>query len=148
MFSASVRSLSFLSFIMSIFAQKFPLISPVFLNRSLVFPFQLFSSTVFLCTVHLTKPSCLSLLFFGSPHSIFCNFPYLPCICVKYGPKTLHGVCSKVIVLTGINTLVGSNSFSITIGSMAEYFLWGLHPPRLPSMRLPPKNISLSLIHI
>ena len=38
--SASVRFLQFLSFIMSIF----PLVSPIFLKRSLVFPILLFSS--------------------------------------------------------------------------------------------------------
>ena len=42
--SASVRSIPFLSFIESIFAWNVPLVSPVFLKRSLVFPILLFSS--------------------------------------------------------------------------------------------------------
>ena len=40
----SVRSITFLSFILSIFAWKFPLLSLIFLKRSLVFPILLFSS--------------------------------------------------------------------------------------------------------
>ena len=43
-FYDSVRSLSFLSFIVPILAWNVPLISPIFSKRSLVFPFVLFSS--------------------------------------------------------------------------------------------------------
>ena len=42
--SASVRSIQFLSFIVPIFAWKVPLVSLIFLKRSLVFPILLFSS--------------------------------------------------------------------------------------------------------
>ena len=42
--SAPGRSISFLSFIEPIFAQNVPLVSLIFLKRSLVFPFLLFSS--------------------------------------------------------------------------------------------------------
>ena len=42
--SASVRSIPFLSFIESIFAWNVPLVSLIFLKRSLVFPILLFSS--------------------------------------------------------------------------------------------------------
>ena len=42
-FPASVRSIPFLSFIVHIFAWKFPLISLIILERSLVFPILLFS---------------------------------------------------------------------------------------------------------
>ena len=42
--SASVRSLTFLSFIVPIFAWNVPLVSLIFLKRSLVFPILLFSS--------------------------------------------------------------------------------------------------------
>ena len=42
--SASVRSILFLSFIVSIFAWNVPLVSLIFLKRSLVFPSLLFSS--------------------------------------------------------------------------------------------------------
>ena len=42
--SASVKSIPFLSFIVPIFAWKVPLVSLIFLKRSLVFPILLFSS--------------------------------------------------------------------------------------------------------
>ena len=42
--SASVRSIPFLSFIVPIFAWNVPLVSLIFLKRSLVFPILLFSS--------------------------------------------------------------------------------------------------------
>jgi len=62
-FYASVRSIPFLSFIVPIFAGKFPLISLIFLTRSLVFPILLFSSIslLFLCHWSLRK-AFLSLL--------------------------------------------------------------------------------------
>ena len=41
--SASVRSIQFLSFILPIFAWKFPLVSLIFLKKSLIFPILLFS---------------------------------------------------------------------------------------------------------
>ena len=44
MYSASVGSTPFLSFIVPIFAWKFPLVSLIFLKRCLVFPILLFSS--------------------------------------------------------------------------------------------------------
>ena len=45
--SASIRSIPFLSFIVPIFARNIPLVSLVFLTRSLVFPILLFSSHFF-----------------------------------------------------------------------------------------------------
>ena len=62
--SASVRSLSFLSFIMPIFAWDVPLISPIFLKRSLVFPVLLFPSISLHCSL---KKAFLSLL------AVLCN---------------------------------------------------------------------------
>ena len=41
---SSIRSIPFLSFIVPIFAWNVPLVSLIFLKRSLIFPFQLFSS--------------------------------------------------------------------------------------------------------
>ena len=57
--SASVRSILFLSFIEPIFAWNVPLVSQIFLKRSLVFPILLFSSI----SLHwLLKKAFLSLL--------------------------------------------------------------------------------------
>ena len=66
--SASVRSLTFLSFIVPIFAWSVPLVSPLFLKKFILFKILLFSSNS--CTIHLWRLSYLSLLFSGSLHSI------------------------------------------------------------------------------
>ena len=81
---ASVRSLQFLSFIMPIFVQNVPLVSPILLRISLVFP--ILSFPLFLCIVHLRRPSYISLLFSGILHSVGYIFPFLPCryINLKY----------------------------------------------------------------
>ena len=81
---ASVRSLQFLSFIMPIFVQNVPLVSPILLQISLVFP--ILSFPLFLCIVHLRRPSYISLLFSGILHSVGYIFPFLPCryINLKY----------------------------------------------------------------
>jgi len=67
-FSASLRSLLSLSFIIPILAWSVPLISPIFLKRSLVFPILLFSSVSLHCS--LKKASYLSWLFSGTLHSV------------------------------------------------------------------------------
>ena len=59
--SASIRSIPFLSFIVPIFAWNVPLVSLIFLKRSLVFPTLLFSSISFHWS--LRRASYLSLLF-------------------------------------------------------------------------------------
>ena len=66
--SASVRSIPFLSFIVPVFTWNAPLVSLIFLKRSLVFPILLFSSI----SLHWLprKASYLSLLFFGTLHSL------------------------------------------------------------------------------
>ena len=72
---------SFLSFIEPIFAWKVPLVSVIFLTRSLVFPILLFSS---LCIVDLGWLSSLSLLFFGTLHSEVCTFPFVFCVSLLF----------------------------------------------------------------
>ena len=69
--SASARSIPFLSFIVPIFAWNVPLVSLIFLKRSLVFAILLFS--LFLCLDCWGRLSYLSLLFFGSA----CKWVYL-----------------------------------------------------------------------
>ena len=56
---ASIISLSFLSFIVPVFAWNVSLIAPIFLKRSLVFPLLLFSSISLHCSL---KKAFLSLL--------------------------------------------------------------------------------------
>ena len=76
--SASVRSILFLSFIVRIFAWNVPLVSLIFLMRSLVFPILLFP--LFLCIDHWGRLSYLSLLFFGTLHSNGYIFLFLLCL--------------------------------------------------------------------
>ena len=77
--SAAVRSIPFLSFIVPIFAWNVPLISLIFLKRSLVFPIRLFSSV----SLHRSLRKSffyLSMLFFGTLHLDGCIFPFLLCL--------------------------------------------------------------------
>ena len=73
--SASVRSLLFLSFIVPMLAWNVPLVSPVFLKRSLVFPVLLFSSVSLHCSF---KKVFLSVLVLGTVHSVGYIFSFLP----------------------------------------------------------------------
>ena len=75
--SASVKSIPFLSFEL-IFAWNVPLVSLVFLKRSLDFPILLFH--LFLCTNHWGRLSYLSLLFFGTLQSNGYIFRFLLCL--------------------------------------------------------------------
>ena len=80
--SASVRSITFLSVTVPIFAWKFPLVSLIFLKRSLVFPILFFP--VFLCINHWGRLSYLFLLFFGTLHSNGYSFPFLLCLSLLF----------------------------------------------------------------
>ena len=75
---ASVRLLPFLSFVVPILAWNIPLVSPIFLKRSLVFLILSFSSISL--HVHWRRPSYISLLFSGTLHSVGHVFPFLPCL--------------------------------------------------------------------
>ena len=87
--SASIKSLPFLSFIVPIFAGNVPLVSLIFLKRSLVPPythmhthtaFLLYCFPLFLCIVHSGRLSYLSFLFFGTLQSrwVYLSFSPLP----------------------------------------------------------------------
>ena len=76
--SASVRSLTFLSFIVPILAWSVPLVAPIFLRQSILFTILLYSSNS--CSVHLWRLSYIPLLFSGSLHSIEYIFPFLLCL--------------------------------------------------------------------
>ena len=65
---ASVRSLHFLSFIVPIFERNVPLVSLIFLMRSLVFPILLFPSISLHCSLNQILFSLLA--FFGTLHSV------------------------------------------------------------------------------
>ena len=72
-YCASVRSIPFLSFIVTSFAWNIPLVSLIFLKRSPVFPILLFSSI----SLHWSPRKAFSLLFSGTLHSNVYIFPFL-----------------------------------------------------------------------
>ena len=109
--SASVRSLPFLSLIVTILTWNVPLISPIFLKRSLVFPILLFP--LFLCIILLRMP-LISLLFSGTLHSVGYVFPFLLCLLLLF----FHQLFVKPPQTT---TLPSCISFSL------EWF-WSLLP--------------------
>ena len=81
-FSASVRFIPFLSFIVPIFAWNVPWVSLIFLKRSLVFFISLFP--LFLSNDGWGRLSYLSLLFFETLHSNGYNFPFFLCLSLPF----------------------------------------------------------------
>ena len=77
----SFSCIPFLSFIKPIFALNVPLVSLIFLKRSLVFPILLLSS---ICIVRWGRLSYLSWLFFGTLHSNGNIFPFLLCLLLLF----------------------------------------------------------------
>ena len=96
-FSASIRSIPFLSLIEPIFAWNIPLVSLIFLKRSLVFPILLFSSVSLQWS--LRKTSYLSLLFFGTLHSNGNIFPFLLCFSLIFFSQLFVRPPQTVILL-------------------------------------------------
>ena len=76
--SAYVRSIPFLSFIVSVFAWHVPLVSPIFLKRSLVFPILFFSCI----SLHLSQRkaffSLLAILWNSTFRWVYLSFSPLP----------------------------------------------------------------------
>ena len=79
-FSASFSSIPFLSLIVSIFAWNVPLVSLIFLKRSLVFSVLLFFLYFFALIIEEVFFFNFSLLFFGTLHSNRYIFPFLLCL--------------------------------------------------------------------
>ena len=76
--SASVRSLSFLSFIVTIFAWNIFFVSLIFLKRSLVFPILLFSSISLQWSLRKAFFSLLAILWNSAIRWVYLLFPPLP----------------------------------------------------------------------
>ena len=87
-FSAAVRSIAFLSFIVPIFAWNVPLVSLIFLKRSLVFPILLFSSI----SLHWSLRKAFICLFavLGTLHS---NWVYLSFSLLPFASLLFSGIC-------------------------------------------------------
>ena len=94
-------------------------LAPIFLKRTLVFPFQLFSFISLL--VHL-RVSNLSLLFSGTLHSVECMFPFLPCLSLLFLPQLF-------VKPLQITTLPSCISFSLGwFWSLPLYSVTKFHP--------------------
>ena len=78
--SASVRSISFLSFIVPIFAWNVPLVSLIFLKQFLVFPILLFSSMSLYWSLKKVFLSLLAVLWNSSFRWIYLPFSPLPSV--------------------------------------------------------------------
>ena len=76
--SASVRSIPFLSFIVLIFAWNVPLVSLIFLKRSLVFPLLLFSSIYLHWSLRKAFLSLLAILWNSGFKWVYLSFSPLP----------------------------------------------------------------------
>ena len=82
--SASVRSRPFLSFIKPIFAWNVPLVSLIFLKRSLVFPNLLFSSISLHWSLRKAFLSLLAVLWNSAFKWVYLSFSPLPLACLLY----------------------------------------------------------------
>ena len=76
--SASARSIPFLSFIEPIFAWNVPLVSLIFLKRSLVFPVLLFSSISLHWSLRKSFSSLLAILWNSAFKWVYLSFSPLP----------------------------------------------------------------------
>ena len=72
--SASIRSIQFLSFLEPIFAWNVPLVSLIFLKRSLVFPILLFSSICFHWSPRKAFLSLLAILWYSAFKWVYLSF--------------------------------------------------------------------------
>ena len=77
--SASVKSIPFLSFIVPIFAWNVPLVSLIFLKKSLVFPILLFSSISLHWSLRKAFLSFRALLWNSAFRWVYLSFPPFPC---------------------------------------------------------------------
>jgi len=82
--SASVRSLLFLSFIEPIFAWNVPLVSLIFLKRSLVFPIPLFPSTFLHCSLKKAFLSFLAILWNSVLSWLYLSLSSLPFVSLLF----------------------------------------------------------------
>ena len=81
---ASVRSILFLSFIVPIFAWNVPLVSLIFLTRSLVFPILLFASISLHCSLRKAFLFHLPILWNSAFRWVYVSFSPLPFVSLLF----------------------------------------------------------------
>ena len=130
-FSASVRSKQFLSFIEPIFAWNVPFVSLIFLKRLLVFPILLFSSISLHWSLRKAFLSLLAVLWNSAFRWVYLSFSPLPfiyllflSICMSSTDNTvtfLHLFFLERVLVTACSTMlwtsVHSSSGSLSIRS-------------------------------
>ena len=120
--SASVRSTPFQSFIVSIFAWNVPLVSLIFLKRSLAFPILLFSSI----SSHWSLRKALSLL------AIFWNSAF-KWVYLTFSPLPLSSVPIKLYKKHVVGQIWSIDIVSDPCSKLSNYlnyqrWLWSLKP--------------------
>ena len=101
--SASVRSIPFLSFIEPIFAWNVPLVSLIFLKRSLIIPILLFSSISWHWLLRKAFLSLLAILWNYAFNWVYLSFSPLPLVSLLFSAicKTLLAFALLYSVLPG-----------------------------------------------
>ena len=129
--SASIRSIPFLSFIVPIFSWNVPLASLMFLKKSLVFPFVLFSSISLHWSLRKAFLSLLAILWNSAFRGIYLSFSSLSFVYLLFSAickassdnhfAFLHLLVLGMVLLTApctmSQTAVHSSSCTLSISS-------------------------------
>ena len=134
--SASVRSIPFLSFIVPIFAWNVPLVSLIFLKRSLVFSILLFSSISLHWSLRKAFSSLLAILWNSAFKWVYLSFYPLPfasllfsAICKASSDNSftfLHFFFLGMVLIpascTVLQTSIHTSSGTLSIRSISHFY--------------------------
>ena len=126
---ASVRSIPFLSFIVPILAWNIPLVSLIFLKRSLIFPILLFSSVSLHWSLRKVFLSILAILWNSSPKWEYLFFSPLPFTSLLFSAifKTSSDNHFAFLHFFFLETFLITTSFTMSWhcnGTLLDLILW------------------------
>ena len=131
--SASVRSIPFLSFIEPIFAWNIPLVSLIFLKRSLVFPILFFSSTCLHWSLRNTLLSLLAILWNSAFKWVYLSFSPLPLAFLLFSAickvssdnhfAFFYFFFSGMVLIT-VSCTKSQTSIHNSLGTLSDLILW------------------------
>ena len=130
---ASVRSIPFLSFLLLILAWNVPLLSPIFLRKSLAFPILLFSYNSLHCTLMKAFLSLLAILWTSIFRWVYFSFSSLPFTCLLFSAIckassdnhfALFHFFFLVMVLVTASCTVLQTSIHSSSGTLSDLILW------------------------
>ena len=134
--SASVRSIQFLSFIVPIFAWNVPLVSLIFLKRSLVFPILLFSSISLHWSLKTAFLSLLAILWNSACKWVYLSFSPLPFTSLFFSPiykassdkhfAFLHLFFLEMVLITASCSMLQTSVHSSS-GTLPDLIPWICH---------------------